>query len=427
MIFKSCLQLSYFCHYILSISLNKSLLFKFWVILGCFLVSRVLNAQIDKNLVAHFAFDSCDVQDKAHSITASSIGALTCDCGVSGSALRLSGGLNYADWESTGLQSLFIGDFSVSFYFKPDAAIGTMDILSKRENCGIDSFFAIRYIADQKTVVAELIQAVDNQGSLKAVLPSNSCWFHIVFTKSGNKLTLYLNGQEADSRINNYKISVANKARLTLANSPCLSVSDIRYSGLIDEIKLFNRSLTLLEIRSIYVPGDHILTQDTVIFKGSKVNVRIGQTCADKFEWFPRSDITNPMIANTVLSPTATTTYVLVSELGSCIIRDTLKVIVVDDSQLDCNDVSLPNAFTPNGDGLNDEFGISNPYVIEVLHSFDIFDRWGEKVFSSQSATGTWDGLFKGTQLNPGIFIYHLKYTCQGKARHKSGSFSLIK
>ena len=66
----------------------------------------------------------------------------------------------------------------------------------------------------------------------------------------------------------------------------------------------------------------------------------------------------------------------------------------------------IPNAFTPNGDGLNDTF---YP-VLRGVKKFElqIFDRWGELIFSSNSAEQIWDGTFKGQECQQGVYNYKL-------------------
>lgn len=386
-----------------------------------------LSGQTDKNLIAYFSFDSCTIKDNLKKASASSVGPLTCTCGVSGNALSWNGGLNFAEWDSPDLRSFTSSDFSVSFYFKPAQTTGTMDILSKRENCGIDSFFAIRYVADQRTVVAEYVQRVDNNGSLNVPLPLNQCWFHITFTRAGNKLSLFLDGEEAATLTNNYTIAVVNKAKLALSNSPCLGLTDIRFTGELDELKIYNKALSKAEVKASYKPVDFLLTPDTVLFKGDVVRTRLSQSCATAFQWSPTIGVADPAKSNTILSPVLTTLYTLRSDQGSCTIKDTLKVTVIDASNLDCNDIQVPNAFTPNHDGLNDLFRISNPYVITAFQSFDIFDRWGARVFSTTDSKEGWDGTFGNKELNPGIFVYRLKYNCKGSDLIKSGSFALIR
>ncbi|MEP7267715.1 MAG: LamG-like jellyroll fold domain-containing protein [Saprospiraceae bacterium] len=392
------------------------------------ITGNFLSAQTDKNLISYFSFDSCTVKDKLNNASSASVGPLNCACGVEGSSLNWNGGLNFASWDSPALQTLLTSNFTVSFYIKPDqSAVGVMDILSKRSKCGIDSLFTIRYLADDHSIFAELIGRVDNKGSLSAKLPANYCWYQIAFTKNGQKLSLYVNGEEKDFKINNYTISVENKAKVELANSPCLGVTDIRFKGALDELKFYSRALTNVEIKAMYKEVDKLITKDTILVKGQSVHIRKNPSCANSYSWSPTGGIQNATDPLTTISPNTTTTYTLSSTQDGCTIHDSLKVTVVDASALDCNKINLPNAFTPNGDGLNDVFRISNQYVITSMESFEIFDRWGSKVFSGTTPTSSWDGKFGNQPVNPGLFVYHLKYTCNGVLKHKSGSFNLIR
>jgi gliding motility-associated-like protein len=399
-------------------------------LVGFFLVGffEKTYGQSDPALLYHFSFDSCSLRDQQRKATPSSVGPIACTCGVQSDAFEWNGGLHFASWDGPGLANFFVNDFTVSFYFKPDRSVsGVMDILSKRSNCGIDSFFAIRYLSDNHVISAEIIGRVDNIGSLNAKLPENRCWHFISFTKSGQRLTLYINGVQRATKINNYTITVQNDGKLAVANSPCLGVSDIRYKGSLDELTLYTRALRADEIRSQYVETDLLLTQDTILLKGQSVQIRTLPTCANRFQWSPISGVQNSSQANTRISPSQSTTYYLQSTQGSCTVRDSVRITVVDATTLDCNAIQLPNAFTPNGDGLNDVFRISNPYVVPDLQSFEIFDRWGAKLFSGDQSRAAWDGTFRNQLSLAGLYVYHIKYKCNGEQKHKSGSFKLIR
>jgi gliding motility-associated-like protein len=111
----------------------------------------------------------------------------------------------------------------------------------------------------------------------------------------------------------------------------------------------------------------------------------------------------------------------------SCTATDTVRISVINPDEIECGNVPLPNAFTPNGDGRNDVFFISNPFALEVLQAFEIFDRWGNLMFSTNDVRDAWDGLYRGNAVNPGLYMYKIKYTCQGQDLLKSGSIMLIR
>lgn len=68
----------------------------------------------------------------------------------------------------------------------------------------------------------------------------------------------------------------------------------------------------------------------------------------------------------------------------------------------------IPNAFSPNGDGRNDCFGVSKLGLIEITE-FSIFNRFGQKVFSTTNALNCWDGTFAGKRQPEGAYAYILR------------------
>ena len=75
----------------------------------------------------------------------------------------------------------------------------------------------------------------------------------------------------------------------------------------------------------------------------------------------------------------------------------------------------IPNTFTPNGDGMNDTFGVAG----EAIKDFrmQIYNRWGQLVFESSDANQRWDGRYKGDQVPEGAYVY--KVTAQGATGKK--------
>ncbi|WP_235296750.1 T9SS type B sorting domain-containing protein [Portibacter marinus] len=91
---------------------------------------------------------------------------------------------------------------------------------------------------------------------------------------------------------------------------------------------------------------------------------------------------------------------------GLCENSDTIRV-----DYKDCVffDVYIPNAFSPNDDGYNDQFEIFVPEDL-IVNSFSllVYDRWGNQVFSSQQIDHSWDGSFQTKVLDNGVYIYTL-------------------
>jgi gliding motility-associated-like protein len=87
----------------------------------------------------------------------------------------------------------------------------------------------------------------------------------------------------------------------------------------------------------------------------------------------------------------------------------------------------MPNAFTPNQDGLNDVF---RPVMagIAKLDFFRVFNRWGELVFATSEPGKGWDGTFRGGKQDTGTFVYVIEgvdYT--GKVILRKGTVTLLR
>ena len=72
--------------------------------------------------------------------------------------------------------------------------------------------------------------------------------------------------------------------------------------------------------------------------------------------------------------------------------------------------IDLPNSFTPNGDGLNDYFYPLNALKADNIN-FQVFNKWGQKIFESHNYKSKWDGTFHGQPQDSGIYVYIFSYT----------------
>ena len=90
----------------------------------------------------------------------------------------------------------------------------------------------------------------------------------------------------------------------------------------------------------------------------------------------------------------------------------------------------IPNAFTPNGDGLNDTFGVIGEGVID--YNIQIYDRWGKLIFQSNGSNAEWDGTFENKVVPTGVYVYQISGTGQSKdGKYKefinqSGSITVV-
>lgn len=80
----------------------------------------------------------------------------------------------------------------------------------------------------------------------------------------------------------------------------------------------------------------------------------------------------------------------------------------VDVEFCDCN-LLIPNAFTPNNDGLNDMFFLQHMCAISDF-KIEIFNRWGDLIFKSEALDFEWDGKINGNMVKPDLYIYSINY-----------------
>lgn len=96
-------------------------------------------------------------------------------------------------------------------------------------------------------------------------------------------------------------------------------------------------------------------------------------------------------------------------------------------TQTICN-IYIPSAFTPNGDGLNDRFQIIGALYVKDF-SMQVFNRWGQLIFTSTNAFEGWNGTQKGLALDPGIYTYRIRFTNiqNNEQRTVRGTVSLLR
>jgi gliding motility-associated-like protein len=105
--------------------------------------------------------------------------------------------------------------------------------------------------------------------------------------------------------------------------------------------------------------------------------------------------------------PTQTTEYTLtlIDSLG-CSATDLIRIIV-DRREA----VYIPNAFSPNGDGVNDALTVFADNTVASVNRFLVFDRWGAPVFENydfqpNDLSQGWDGIHRSEPANVGVYVY---------------------
>jgi gliding motility-associated-like protein len=146
------------------------------------------------------------------------------------------------------------------------------------------------------------------------------------------------------------------------------------------------------------------LTPDTIIAPGSHIRLDPVVTGSiDYSQWTPSTGLDNPSLLQAVASPVETTVYQLeVKSVSGCVATASEKVEVF-------YNLSMPNAFTPNGDGHNDVFRIP-PVLNLTIEGFSVYNRWGALVFTTNNSLVGWDGRTGGQGQPAGTYVWVVSY-----------------
>lgn len=125
------------------------------------------------------------------------------------------------------------------------------------------------------------------------------------------------------------------------------------------------------------------------------------------WQWWPPDGLSCDDCRRPWARPFETTRYTLtVTDQNGCDASDEMLLTVLLNRV-----IFIPNAFSPNGDGINDVFLVFAGGNVARVRSFQLFDRWGEKIFEDfnfppNDPEHGWDGFFKGKILDPAVFVY---------------------
>lgn len=141
--------------------------------------------------------------------------------------------------------------------------------------------------------------------------------------------------------------------------------------------------------------------RDTSLVIGQPL--QLGATGSTNYLWTPSTWLDNPNIHNPIALPQDNIEYVVrVSNDIGCFDTDSIRVRIYRVKP----DLFVPNAFSPNGDGLNDVFR-PIPIGMKSLDVFRVFNRWGQMVYSGTDAKLGWDGTFGGRGQDAGTYVWY--------------------
>lgn len=153
---------------------------------------------------------------------------------------------------------------------------------------------------------------------------------------------------------------------------------------------------------------------------GEGESTQLNATGGPPYDWTPLSGLSGNGIPDPIAAPATTTVYSVTTTFNGCTYTDQVIVAVI-------RRIVPPNTFTPNGDGINDTWeipGINDYPGTEVI----IYDRWGQKIFTSNGYREPWDGTNNGRTLAVGTYYYHIQLNqLEGRSPPYTGFISIVR
>jgi gliding motility-associated-like protein len=269
-------------------------------------------------------------------------------------------------------------------------------------------------------------------------IPNSGKWYHVVLVRDQISVRLYVDGNLMPNQIT-YNISYLTNGTNAKYSEPSYftigAQTDYDLSGLykgywtfikgiLDDIHIYNRPLTAAEVKALYDGNSPqnvtISTNKAAPCGGDKITFTAnGATNTSKYQW--KVDGVNQGTNSKIFvynSVNKTADYqvkisVEVTDEDPCFpqkpvtIDKTVNVKFCTTPTANANNnILIPNAFSPNGDGTNDTWEIFNPASGNADLIVEIYNRWGELIFYSKGYSVPWDGTYKDKPVPEGTYAY---------------------
>ena len=201
------------------------------------------------------------------------------------------------------------------------------------------------------------------------------------------------------------------KTQLIVSNGVCSDTSAVI------TIVLDNYLHAAFETSSFICPGDKAFFKDKSTGNIVSWNWNFNNGNTSNLQSPPPQSFISPFVTTSVF------VQLVVKNNYGCTDTATQKILLANNCY-----IAVPNAFTPNNDGLNDYLYPLNAYKANDL-LFRIYNRFGQLLFETRDWTKKWDGSFKGQGADPGTYVWILQYTNRdtGKRVEQKGTTILIR
>jgi gliding motility-associated-like protein len=173
------------------------------------------------------------------------------------------------------------------------------------------------------------------------------------------------------------------------------------------------------------------------VFLGQSTNLLLSGFSGSPYQWIPSEGINAEGSGVYKTFPEESTTYTAILRYDEFCYDTVNARVFVMVTPCEEGPFFVPNTFTPNRDGRNDVFRVkAYSSAQQEGFLFEIFNRWGEKVFSTENPMEGWDGTYKNQDVDQGVYAYYLYFNCgednspklsEGSKKIKKGNITLIR
>ncbi len=192
--------------------------------------------------------------------------------------------------------------------------------------------------------------------------------------------------------------------------TPFISVMD---SGIYWLQQTYQGCVSLDSVHIAVMPKPYVVLPDDISYCGLDPLEITAYTFSQNIIW-STGESTNPVYVKEFPA----TIWAVVTN-GYCSSTDTMNI------DLNC-ELFIPNAFSPNGDNINDEFKVIQTVILQF--NMQIYDRWGELVFETDHPAKGWDGTYNEMNCSIGVYAYYVKATlADNKIIERKGNLTLLR
>ena len=356
-------------------------------------------------------------------------------CGVEEGSILLDGQDDYVAFTGEVNRGLRQADFVISLYFHPVGQTPRQTLIARREKCATDEpGFVVDYLAASRQLDVSLVENADLRLNFQVQLPAERCWYHLILERVDNIVSVFIDGDRVERVSGPDRLNIFDEGvNLELGRAACPQTGS-NFSGFVDELEIYSGRLTADEREALFPnPPDRIAPLAfPAVNVGEEVTLEVPNTCATDIGWTPTASILSGADTRTpVVSPEENTTYEVTFGYANspCVATDEVTLQIFGPNSFDCSQILVPSAFTPDalGPESNETLFISNGAALQEFEVFEIYDRWGNRVFATDEVGGAWDGTYEGEPAMPGPYLWRAAYSCNDEALEATGTTMLIR